>query len=229
MTRLHVVTGAGSGIGRVVAERLRDRGDRLVLLLRDAARIDELRAAFPDALMVEADLARPESLTGLAQAVPDRVDSLVHVAGLVELGAVAELDAGSWRRQIDVNLVSPALVTRALLPALRAGRGSVVLVSSTAALTPGPRWSAYAASKAGVRALADSLRAEEHLHGVRVSTVFPGRTATPMQEQVHEQEGRAYDAARWIAPGSVADAILQILDLPEDSTIPEMVLRPGRG
>ena len=60
-------------------------------------------------------------------------------------------------------------------------------------------------------------------------TLFPGRTATPMQELVHEQEGRAYDAARWIAPGSVADAILQVLDLPEDSTIPEMVLRPGRG
>ncbi len=229
MTRLHVVTGAGSGIGRVVADRLRDRGDRLVLLLRDEARIDELRPSFPDALMVEADLARPESLADLAWAVPERVDSLVHVAGLVELGTVAELDAGSWRRQLDVNLVSPALVTRALLPALRAGRGSVVLVSSTAALSPGPHWSAYAASKAGLRALADALRAEERPHGVRVSTLFPGRTATPMQELVHEQEGRAYDEGRWIAPGSVADAILQILDLPEDSTIPEMVLRPGRG
>jgi NADP-dependent 3-hydroxy acid dehydrogenase YdfG len=50
-----------------------------------------------------------------------------------------------------------------------------------------------------------------------------------MQELVHEQEGRAYDAGRWIAPGSVADAILHVLDLPDDSTIPEMVLRPGRG
>lgn len=229
MTRLHVVTGAGSGIGRVVAERLRDRGDGLVLLVRDAARAEELRPDFPDALMVEADLARPESLAGLAGAVPDRVDSLVHVAGLVELGAVAELDAASWHRHLDVNLVSPALVTRALLPALRAGRGSVVMVSSTAALTPGPRWSAYAASKAGLRALADSLRAEEHPHGVRVSTIFPGRTATPMQEQVHEQEGRAYDAGRWIAAASVAEAILHVLDLPEDSTVPEMVLRPGRG
>ncbi|MEZ5092905.1 SDR family oxidoreductase [Nocardioides sp.] len=229
MTATRVLTGAGSGIGNVLARRLRDRGDRLVLLLRDAERIEDLSHEFPDALLVEADLARPASLAGLSRVVPDRVDSLVHVAGLVELAAIAELDEGSWRRQLDVNLLAPALVTRELLPALRAAGGTVVFVNSTAALSPGARWAAYAAAKAGLRALADSLRAEEHPHGVRVSTVFPGRTATAMQEDVHEQEGRAYDPGRWIAPETVATAIVQVLDLPADATVPEVVLRPGRG
>jgi short-subunit dehydrogenase len=226
--RTHVVTGAGSGIGRVLAERLRDRGDRLVLLLRDAQRINDLRSDFPEAVMVEADLARPASLTGLAHALPSTVDSLIQVAGLVELGPVSGLDAGAWQRQLDVNLASPALLTRELLPALRAGGGTVVFVNSTAALTPGPHWSAYAAAKAGLRALADSLRAEEASHGVRVSTVFPGRTATPMQEEVHRQEGRVYDAERFIAASTVADAIVHVLDLPRDATIPELTLRPHR-
>ncbi len=229
MTRTQVLTGAGSGIGRALAERLRDRGDRLVLLVRDASRIDDLRPDFPAAVLVEADLARPESLSGLSRALPDRVDSLIHVAGLVELGPVAGLDPGAWQRQLDVNLTSPALLTRELLPALREGRGTVVFVNSTAALTPGAQWSAYAAAKAGLRAFADSLRAEEHPHSVRVSTVFPGRTATPMQASVHEQEGRAYDAERWIDAATVADAILHVLDLPGDATIPEVVLKPGRG
>lgn len=229
MTRTHVVTGAGSGVGRLLAERLRDRGDRLVLMLRDADRIDDLRPDFPGAVLVEADLARPSSLEGIAHAVGGPVDSLIHAAGVVELAGVAELSREAWQRQLDVNLTAPALITRELVPALRAARGTVVFVNSTAALSAGPRWSAYAAAKAGLRALADSLRAEEHAHGVRVTTLLPGRIATPMQRRVHEQEGRAYDQGRWIAAGSVVDAILHVLDLPPDAEVAELAIRPGRG
>ncbi len=86
------------------------------------------------------------------------------------------------------------MLTQALLPALRAAHGTVVFVNSGAGLSANAHWAGYAASKFGLRALADALRAEEAEHGVRVSTVYPGRTATPMQQKVHEQEGRAYDA-----------------------------------
>ena len=87
-------------------------------------------------------------------------------------------------------------------------------MNSSAGLSASAEWSAYAASKFGLRALADALRAEEVEHGVRVTTVFPSRTATPMQEKVHEQEGRTYDASRWISPETVVDTILHVLDLP---------------
>jgi NADP-dependent 3-hydroxy acid dehydrogenase YdfG len=63
-------------------------------------------------------------------------------------------------------------------------------------------------------------------HGVRVTTVFPSRTATPMQEKVHEQEGRTYDSSRWISPETVAATIVHVLDLPRDATIPEVTIRP---
>jgi NAD(P)-dependent dehydrogenase (short-subunit alcohol dehydrogenase family) len=223
--RTHVLTGAASGIGRAVAERLRDRGDHLVMLLRDADRIDELRPDFPAAVFVEADLARPRTLAGIGDLVPGAVHSLVHVAGVIDLEPVAHLDLARWQHQLDVNLTSPAVLTRELLPQLRAGRGAVVFVNSGAGLSGHASWSAYAASKFGLRALADSLRLEEAEHGVRVTSVFPSRTATPMQARVHQQEGRPYDAQRWTQPSTVADTILHVLDLPEDGTITDLTVR----
>ncbi len=220
---LHLVTGAGSGIGAALAGRLQARGERLVLPARSPERADELAERYPGATTYVADLADPASLT-----VPDldRLDSLHHVAGVVDLAPVAEVTAESLRRHLDVNLAAPVVLTRLLLPALRAARGLVVFVNSSAGLAAHPDWAAYAASKFGLRAVADALRAEEAAHGVRVTTVYPSRTATPMQEKVHAQEGRTYDAARWISPETVADTILHALDLPGDATIPDVTVRP---
>jgi len=222
---IHLVTGAGSGIGSVLTRRLHERGDDLVLLARTEERAAELRAAYDGATVLVADLSWPEAVDSLD--LPGRLDSVVHVAGIVELGTVAELSIADWADQLRVNLVAPAALTRVALPALRAARGTVVFVNSGAGLHAHAGWSAYAASKHGLRALADSLRAEEAGHGVRVSSVFPGRTATPMQEKVHRQEGKVYAAGDWIRPETVADTILHLLDLPRDATIPEVVVRPG--
>ena len=223
--RTHLVTGAGSGIGAVLAQRLHARGDRLVLLARSRQRADALAEGLPGSTVLVGDLADPAGLEDLV--LPDALDSVVHAAGVVDLGAVANLGIRAWQEQVSVNLVAPAVLTRLALPALRAARGTVVLVNSGAGLFAHPQWSAYAASKHGLRALADSLRAEEAQHGVRVTSVYPGRTATPMQERVHEQEGKAYDAAAWIRPETVADAILHVLDLPRDATIPDVTVKPG--
>jgi NADP-dependent 3-hydroxy acid dehydrogenase YdfG len=210
--RLHLVTGAGSGIGADLADRLEARGDEVVRLTRDVVDLS-------DAAAVRAWAAT------FAASTP-RLDSLHHVAGTVELSTVADLDVADWKRHLDVNLTAPAVLTSVLLPALRAAQGTVVFVNSSAGLTANATWSAYAASKFGLRALADALRAEEAEHGVRVTTIFPSRTATPMQEKVHEQEGRTYDAARWIRPRTVSEAILHVLDLPADATVPDVTLRP---
>ncbi len=226
MSRSWIVTGAGSGIGGLVAATLRDRGDRLVLPLRSADRVADLRPDFPDAELVVADLARPEAVGAVAEAAGPTLDGIVHAAGVVTLGAVADLDEEAWRSQLDVNLIAPALLTRALLPALRAARGTVVLVNSGAGQVAHPGWAAYAASKHGLRALADALRAEEAEHGVRVTSVYPGRTATAMQEKVHAQEGKDYDPEAWIRPETVADAIVGVLDLGEDATVPDLSLKP---
>ncbi|MET1000017.1 MAG: SDR family oxidoreductase [Marmoricola sp.] len=220
----HLITGAGSGIGAVLAERLAARGDSLVLVARSAERGEELAGRYDGATAVVADLADPGSLAGIE--LPDSLDSVVHAAGGVELGTVAELTPEAWREQIDVNLLAPAELTRLTLPALRAARGTVVFVNSGSGLRVNPTWAAYGASKFGLRALADALRQEEQDTGVRVSSIYPGRVATPMQERVHEQEGKAYDEGQWIRPETVADAILHVLDLPRDATIADLKVSP---
>ncbi|GAB2712202.1 short-subunit dehydrogenase [Microbacterium marinum] len=224
-----VVTGAGSGIGRLLAERLAARGDRLIVTARSAARAEELTAALPGSRAVIADLAQPERLAAALEAadLPEHIDAIVHAAGIVDLGHVADLPVTSWNEQLAVNLVAPAELTRLLLLRVRAARGQIVFVNSGAGLTAHPEWAAYAASKHGLKALADALRGEEAPHGVRVTTIYPGRTATPMQAKVHEQEGAAYDPSAWIDPASVVTATLTALDLPRDAVISDLTVRPG--
>lgn len=227
MSRTHLVTGAGSGIGADLVDRLHARGDGLVLVARSEDRAAELAERWTGSRTIVADLARPETL---AAAWPDDIgglDSIVHSAGVVTLGSVADLPVAAWTEQLTVNLVAAAELTRLALPALREARGTVVLINSGAGLQAHPTWAAYAASKHGLRALAESLRAEEGEHGVRVTSVYPGRTATPMQESVHEQEGAAYDPDRFIAASTVAEAVLHVLDLPRDATISDLTVRPG--
>ena len=222
----HVITGAGSGIGAALARRLAERGDSLVLLARSAARAAELQRDFGGAQVLVADLGDPGTLNGIGRQVDGSVDSLVHVAGVVELAPVERLRLTDWEEQVTVNLTAPAVLTRELLPHLRRSGGTVVFVNSSAGLTASACWSAYSASKFGLRGFADALRAEEVEHGVRVSTVYPSRTATPMQEKVHEQEGRTYDSSRWISVDTVVDTLLHVLDLPADATIPDVTVRP---
>ncbi|NJQ13999.1 SDR family oxidoreductase [Streptomyces bohaiensis] len=224
----HVITGAGSGIGAALAERLAERGDDLWLWARDAGRAKELAARFPGAHTLVGELAEPGRLSWALghQELPDRIDSLLHVAGVVDLGGIGELTPAAWQHQLAVNLVAPAELTRLLLPQLRLSRGHVVFVNSGAGLHAHPQWGAYAASKHGLKALADSLRGEEQPHGVRVTTVYPGRTATPMQVKVHQQEGKEYDAARWMTPESVATTVLTALDLPRGTHLTDLTVRP---
>ncbi|MCT2592590.1 SDR family oxidoreductase [Streptomyces sp. N2-109] len=225
----HLITGAGSGIGAAVARRLLERGDGLWLLARDAGRARELRESFPGARTLVGDLADPERLSWALshQELPDRLDSLQHIAGVVDLGPVGELTPKVWNTTLAVNLVAPAELTRLLLPQLRSSRGHVVFVNSGAGLRANADWGAYAAGKHGLKALADALRAEESGSGVRVTSVYPGRTATPMQVKVHRQEGKEYDPSSWLSPESVATTLLTALDLPPGAEITDLSVRPG--
>ncbi|MGW6459524.1 SDR family oxidoreductase [Streptomyces sp. NPDC055078] len=225
----HLITGSGSGIGAAVARRLHGRGDDLLLLARNAGRAKELAVAFPGARTLVADLADPDRISWAFshQPMPDRLDSLLHIAGIIDLGPVGELRPRTWHQQLNTNLIAPAELTRLMLPQLRAARGHVVFVNSGAGLMAKAERSVYAASKHGLKALADSLREEEHPAGVRVTSVFPGGTAGPMQAKVHSQEGKEYDASRWIDPESVATAIVTAIDLPRDAEIDNLSVRPG--
>ncbi|HEX4788374.1 MAG TPA: SDR family oxidoreductase [Actinospica sp.] len=227
--KTYVITGSGSGIGQAVAERLHARGDGLHLLARTAESAERLTRRFPGARAFVADLAAPATLDDAVSAagLPDALDGLVHVAGTLRLGAVADLPPAAWQESLAVNLAAPAELTRLLLPRLRHPGGHVVFVNSTSGLKTQGAWAAYSASKYGLRALADALRDEENHTGMRVTTVYPGRTATPMQESVHQYEGRSYEPTRWIAPESVAAMVVAALDLPADAEVSDITVRVG--
>jgi NADP-dependent 3-hydroxy acid dehydrogenase YdfG len=217
-----LVTGASRGIGAAVAAALAQThdvllGGRDVEALERAAR--ELRGAHPWPV----ELTDPEALAAATSGV-DSMDVLVHSAGVVELGPLADTTADAWRRTFELNVVAVAELTRLLLPALRAARGHVVLINSGAGLSANPGWGSYAASKFALRAYADVLRAEEP--GLRVTTIFPGRTATAMQRGVRAAEGGEYEPERYLTPDTVAGAVLAALTTPPDGHVTELVLRP---
>ncbi|KEF33188.1 short-chain dehydrogenase [Deinococcus sp. RL] len=219
-----LVTGATGGIGTALARALAQTHD-LILQGRGGERLEALCAEL-GAVPLPLDLTRPDTFAP-ALAALSRVTNVVHNAGVVELGAVAEQEHATWTHTLAVNVVAPAELTRLLLPRLRAERGAVVFVNSGAGLRANPGWASYAASKFALRALADALREEEAPHGVRVCTVYPGRTATPMQQSVRAQEGGAYQPDAYLTPETVAVTLRFVLEAPRDAVLTDVTVRPG--
>jgi NADP-dependent 3-hydroxy acid dehydrogenase YdfG len=136
---------------------------------------------------------------------------------------VEELD-----RLYRVNLRGPYVLTRALLQNLKEAKGQIVFMNSSAAMNGRATLSQYAASKSGLRALSDSLRQEVNEDGVRILSVFPGRTASPMQDLIHQQEQRAFDPQNLIQPQDIADIIMTALELPKTAEVTDIHIRPFR-
>jgi NAD(P)-dependent dehydrogenase (short-subunit alcohol dehydrogenase family) len=234
--RVALVTGASGGIGSAVALALAEEGAHLLLSGRDAARLEAIaeraRPLAPRVEVAAADLAEDEAVRGLAAKVEELfhgLDMLVHATGAFRGGAVAASPVEDLDLQVRINLRLPYLLTQLLLPALRERQGQVVFVNSTAGMTAHGKWASYAASKHGLKALADSLREEVNRDGVRVLSVFPGRTASPMQEEVKRWEGKPYEPERLLQPADVAAMIVQALKLPRTAEVTNLQMRPMQG
>lgn len=220
-----LITGATGGIGAAVAEALAKEGVRLVLIGRDTERLNDLKTR-TQAEIIQADLTDDAQLLGVAVKVGE-IDLLIHSIGLFRGGPLETAPVKDLDDQYRVNVRVPYLLTQALLPSLIRRQGQVVFVNSGAGAAPvRGSWGAYAATKHALRALADALRAEVNPKGVRVLTVFPGRTATAMQEEVHRFEGRPYDPSRFLQPEDVAAPLVQALRLPRTAELTDLHIRP---
>ena len=232
--RVAVVAGATGAIGGAVARALAGEGASLLLLGRDEARLrataDEFDGEGGRVRFVAGDLtgqSAVEAAGAASAALGDGVDLLVHAAGAFRAGTVESAPPDDFDLQFAVNVRAPYLLTRRLLPGLRARRGLVVFVNSTAGLRAGAGSAAYAASKHALRAVADGLRAEENAAGVRVLSVYPGRTRGRMQRQVCRDLGQRYDAERFLDPADVATAIVDAAALPPSAELYDLRLRPA--
>lgn len=226
----YLITGASGAIGGAVAEILYEAGHHVILTARSAKRLDEtarrLAGESGDSRVraLVLDLTDPRRIeASLDGADLPSLDGVVHSAGDLALGTVAELRPDDWIGELLVNTAAPAELTRLLLPSVRAARGHVVFVNSGSGLRARPAWAAYAASKHGLKALADALRAEEPQ--IRVTSVYPGRTASEMQRRAKEFEGEEYDADAYTSPHTVARVIVNALETPRDATVTDVSVR----
>ena len=228
-----VVTGASSGVGRAIATGLAEEGMALCLVGRDPERLESAAAsARSNGAPVQcctADLASDGDLNDLCERLQRdyrSLDVLVHSAGAIALGRVEDASVGDLDHQYRVNVRAPYLLTQRLLPALKSRQGQIVFINSTAGLTTRGGVGQYAATKHALRAVADSIRDEVNSEGVRVLSVFLGRTATPMQAAVHRVEGRVYTPEHLVQPQDVAAVVLHALGLSRTAEVTEISIRP---
>ena len=232
--RMAVVTGASSEIGAAIAATLAQCGANLVLLARSEARLRTTiaRVRRANGATIEGhviDLTHDAGIFALAQALqtrPDALDILVHAAGEYGRGAIADVPIGDLDRQYQMNLRAPYLLTQRLLPLLRRRGGDVVFINSTQGIAPGRDLGAYAATQHGRAALAESLRSEINDAGVRVLSVFLGRTASRRQEQLFAAEGRPYPAEKLMQPEDVAEMVAAALCLSRRAEVMSIRIRP---
>ena len=176
-----VVTGAAGGLGAALSRTLHARGAHVALLGLDG--VDAVAAPLERGRAWDVDVTDSAALARVAEEVRahfGRVDVVVVNAGIGAGGPLLSMDATSYDRVIEVNLLGSVRTVRAFLPALVDSRGYVLQVASLAAMVHAPLMSAYAASKAGVEAMANALRAELAHRGVRVGVAYLAFTDTAM-------------------------------------------------
>ena len=217
--RAVVVTGASRGLGRALAEVLAERGAKVVLVARGEQELAEvaqgIRSRGGDAHAVAADIADKEAthrIAGLAHALVGEIDVVIHNAstlGPTPLRLLLDTECEDLAAVLETNLVGPFRLTKALAgPMALRGRGTIVHLSSDAAVEAYPRWGAYGASKAAQDHLARTLAAELEGTGVRVLAVDPGEMDTAM----HAAAIPEADPAQLARPREVAERIAAMIE-----------------
>lgn len=225
------VTGAGTGIGRAVAIALAREGMRVALTGRREAPLRETTSMLgrDDAIVLPGDLTDADDVTRMAASLRDSgPDILVNNAGVnLKRRYLHQLDAAAIRQIVDGNLTAPFLTTTAVLPAMRArGGGLIVQIASMAgkqvSFLSGP---GYTAAKHGFVALSAAVNQEQGIHGIRSTCICPGEVATPILDQ-RPVPPSAEERARMLQPEDLAAMVVFVAKLPPHVCISEMLTSP---
>ena len=241
-----VVTGGSSGIGaEIVLDLARDH--TVVAVGRNMERLQKVveqasgpapeaaasaHAAAPpcnggSVIPVFADLGDAETAAEiLAEEIAPlgRVDVLVHCAATAPRLTVEDATPDDWRESFATNVIAPAEISKTLLPWLRTVKGTVIFIGSGASRTSVPFHTVYSASKHALQAVADGLRQQVAEDGVRVSTVAPGPTHTPMAEATTDYPVQPAEVR--LDPSTVAKTVRHVVEAPEDALVSEVWVRP---
>ena len=173
-----IVTGAGAGIGAAIARAFADEGARVVVSDIDAAAAEEVAASIDGAIAITADVTdetQVENLVARTVSTFGQLNVVVPNAGIATTTPLTETSFADWRKVMSVNLDGVFLTIRHALPELlKPGSGSIVTISSISGTTGSPLIGSYAAAKAAVRSLTQTLSAELRFHGIRANALLPG-------------------------------------------------------
>ena len=234
-----LVTGASSGIGADVSRSVVAAGGTVAMLARRKERLAQLGEELGEGAVGVpcdvTDLERINEAVSAAATALGGLDAIVSVAGRGMVGTMMSGSPERWRDLMELNLLGPLAAVQATVPHFEAGgRRDVILVGSTAALTPMAGTGIYAATKRGLRAAFDALRLELAESGVNVSHVMPGMFDTEglMAPEVVDGEVPPFDAPMFVdgsgpaASTVLGDVIAMMLALPSGVCISELVIRP---
>ena len=234
-----VVTGAASGIGAATTRRLVASGRRVVLVDRDAAALAALRDELgKTCAALTVDVTDNVAVDALPASIPNEfqpITALINGAGH-DPGGTTRFDLGSpddWQSAIETNLLGTMRVTRAILPGMVArNAGDIVNIGSIASVRLVPTMAAYIASKAGVHAFSDALRADLAETAIRVTEILPGLTKTDLIRKRYRGDQRRADEyyerfKMALEPDDIASAILFALDAPPHAVLAQITILPN--
>lgn len=235
-SKVVIITGASSGLGEATAQRLAERGAKLVLAARREDRLksltEELTAKGAEVTWQVTDVTdsqQVESLAALAKKTFGRIDVLINNAGLMPLAPMDALKVDEWEQMIDVNIKGVLYGIAAVLPTMREQHsGHVINLSSVAGHKVFPGGAVYCATKYAVKALSEGLRMEAG-DEIRSTNISPGAIETELTSTITDPNAaKAAEELYQIAidADAVARAIVYAIEQPADVDINEIVLRP---
>lgn len=236
MSRIALITGATSGIGKATAVAFAEAGINLILCGRRQEKLDELAGSLSSKVEVTTllfDVRDKGAVAGMINSLSDHwknIDILINNAGNAHgLGSLDEGDPEDWDAMIDGNVKGLLYVSKAVIPLLlEKGKGHIINISSIAGKQTYPNGAVYCASKAAVEVISEGMRLELTQHGVKVTNVAPGAVETEFSlVRFKGDESRAekvYEGFDPLQAGDIADAILYAVNAPDRVTIADITI-----
>lgn len=228
-----VVTGASSGLGKAIALGLAAQGAELYLAARRKELLEgvaaEARSRGARAHPCLLDLTNDEDIRALGHKVQSeagKLHILVLCGGAIAHGPHAAAPIADLDLMYRSNLRGHYALVQTVLPLLKKAPGQIVFINSSAGLRSPAGAGQFSATQHAFRSIADSLRDEINADGIRVLSVYPGRTATPRMERVFGKEGRAYKPELLMQPEDVAEMVVHSLRLPRTAEVTDISIRP---
>jgi NADP-dependent 3-hydroxy acid dehydrogenase YdfG len=230
-SKIVIVTGATSGIGAAIARAFSASGAGVFLIGRNAQKLARAARGIPRRRLAGTALADLGSVPDVRQLLETisrrfrRVDVLVHAAGEYSWTEPGSLETDGFDLLFDVNVRAPYLLTQGVMPLLGRAKGQIIFLNSSVVRSPGQGVAAYKATQHALQGLVESLRQDFNKRGIRVSSLFPGRVATPRMRRIYAKHNQAYRPEILLRAGDVAQLVVALSELPGRLEVTDVQLR----